>query len=165
MKTYRETIKLQTIAGRPSFHKITDEVKKIAKRSGICNGICVIYSHHTTCSLMMQEDSMDETYAGLDFMQHDLCEVLEKIIPTCRVEGQYYHPGPKATQFAASVGEDKPFTLNTDGHLRSVFIGRSETIVLFDGEMDLGEFGHLYFIDFDITRPRNREVQVQVMGE
>ena len=44
-------------------------------------------------------------------------------------------------------------------------VGRSETIVLIDGQMDLGEFGYVYFIDFDTTRPRERTVQVQVIGE
>ena len=38
-------------------------------------------------------------------------------------------------------------------------------IVLIDGKMDLGEFGFLYFIDFDQTRGRERTVQVQIIGE
>ena len=75
------------------------------------------------------------------------------------------HPGPKLTEFSAQHGEDKPQTLNTDGHLRSVFLGRSETIVVADGALDLGKFGHIYFIDFDQTCSRSREVQVQIMGE
>ena len=36
---------------------------------------------------------------------------------------------------------------------------------LIDGQMDLGEFGYLYFIDFDTTRARTRTVQVTVIGE
>ena len=35
--------------------------------------------------------------------------------------------------------------LNTDGHLRSVFFGRSETMTIKDGELDGGEFAHVYF--------------------
>ena len=54
---------------------------------------------------------------------------------------------------------------NTDAHLRSSIIGRSETIVLIDGELDLGEFGHIHFIDFDQTRARQRTVQVMIIGE
>ena len=38
-------------------------------------------------------------------------------------------------------------------------------IVLIDGEMDLGKFGHIYFVDFDQTRGRERQVQVQIIGE
>ena len=75
------------------------------------------------------------------------------------------HPGPKLTEFSAEHGESAPETLNTDAHLRSVFLGRSETIVIIDGKLDLGSFGHIYFVDFDQTRPRTRQVQVQIMGE
>ncbi len=54
---------------------------------------------------------------------------------------------------------------NTDAHLRSALVGRSETVVLVDGKLDLGEYGFLYFIDFDQTRARRRTVQVQIIGE
>ena len=63
-----------------------------------------------------------------------------------------YAPRPRAHGVSRSVGEDKPYTLNTDGHLRSVFLGRSETVIVMHGELDLGEFGHLYFVDLDQTR-------------
>ena len=144
---------------------ITEQIKEIVEKSGIQNGICVVYSHHTTCSVVTQECSFDTTYTGLEYLQQDLCDVFEEIIPTCRKEGQYMHPGPKLTEFSKEHGEDKPETLNTDGHLRSMFMGRSETIIIIDGKLDLGDFGHIYFIDFDQTRGRKRQVQVQVMGE
>ena len=38
-------------------------------------------------------------------------------------------------------------------------------IVTADGEMDLGEFGRIHFIDWDQTRARKRTVQVMVIGE
>ena len=150
---------------RPTFHNVTNQVQEIIARSKIQNGICVVYSHHTTCSVTTQECSFDVAYTGLEYLQQDLVDVFEKIIPTCRKEGQYMHPGPRLTEFSAQHGEDKPGTLNTDAHLRSAILGRSESVVLIDGKLDLGEFGFIYFVDFDITRPRGRVVQVQVMGE
>lgn len=165
MKVYREAFEVTSTGMRPTFHTVTEQVKEIVARSGVQNGICVVYSHHTTCSVMIQECSFDTTYTGLEYLQQDLWDVLEKMIPTCRVEGQYMHPGPKLTAFSAEHGEDKPETLNTDGHLRSALLGRSETIVLYDGKMDLGSFGHVYFVDFDQTRARTRQVQVQIIGE
>ena len=75
------------------------------------------------------------------------------------------HPGPELTEFAAKYGEDKPCTLNTDAHLRSSILGRSESIPIINGSLELGEFGHIYFIDFDHTQPRKRTVIVQIMGE
>lgn len=57
------------------------------------------------------------------------------------------------------------WSLNTDAHLRSGLIGRSETIPIVDGRIQLGEFGRIYFVDFDGVRSRDRTVQFQVMGE
>ena len=165
MKVYREVFEVQSTGMRPTFHTVTDRVREIVERSGVKDGICVIYSHHTTCSVMIQECSFDTTYTGLEYLQQDLWDIMEKIIPTCRVEGQYMHPGPKLTEFSKEHGEDKPETLNTDGHLRSALLGRSETGVLADGRLDLGSFGHIYFVDFDQTRARTRQVQVQIIGE
>lgn len=165
MKVYREAFEVQSTGIRPTFHMVTEKVREIVEKSGVRDGICVVYSHHTTCSVMIQECSFDTTYTGLEYLQQDLWDVMEKIIPTCRVEGQYMHPGPKLTEFSKEHGEDKPETLNTDGHLRSALLGRSETVVLADGKLDLGSFGHIYFVDFDQTRARTRQVQVQIIGD
>ena len=54
--------------------------------------------------------------------------------------------------------------MNTDGHLRSVFFGRSETITIKDGVLDTGEFAHIYLIDWDHVRARRRQLNVTVMG-
>ncbi|MCQ5142964.1 secondary thiamine-phosphate synthase enzyme YjbQ [Enterocloster bolteae] len=165
MTIYRETFQVKSSGMRPTFHMVTGQVQEIVNQSGIRNGICVVYSHHTTCSVITQECSFDKTYTGLEYLQQDLCDVMERMIPTCRKEGQYMHPGPELTEFSRLHGEDKPQTLNTDGHLRSVFLGRSETIVLIDGKLDLGSFGHIYFVDLDQTCGRERQVQVQIIGE
>ena len=34
-----------------------------------------------------------------------------------------------------------------------------------DGELDLGEFGYIYFIDWDQVRARKRVVDIQITGE
>ena len=125
----------------------------------------VIYSHHTTCSVITQECAFDLSMTGLETLQQDLVNVMEDVIPTQRSEGMYLHPGPKALAFAEEHGEDNRGCHNTDAHLRSSIIGRSQTIVVEDGQMDLGEFGFIYFIDFDQTRARTRTVQIMVIGE
>lgn len=165
MKVYRQTIEVESSGKRPWFQQITDEVKKVVVESEIKEGFCLVYTHHTTCSVVMQECSFDTTYTGMEYLQQDLCNVFEAMIPTCRCEGQYLHPGPELTAFSAEHGETKEETLNTDGHLRSMFMGRSESIIVAEGSPDLGKFGHIYFIDFDQTRGRKRQVQIQVIGE
>ena len=162
---YKESIKLESRHRAVSFHDITEQVKAIAAKSGIKDGIVVVYSHHTTCSVITQECAFDMSMTGLETLQQDLVNVFEKWIPTQRSEGMYLHPQQKALVFAEEHGEDNFGCHNTDAHLRSSVIGRNVTIVCVDGEMDLGEFGRIHFIDWDQTRGRTRTVQVMVIGE
>ena len=162
---YREEFKLESRHRAVSFHDVTDQVKAIAARSGMQNGIAVVYSHHTTCSVITQECAFDMSMTGLETLQQDLVNVFEEWIPPCRSEGMYLHPGQKALVFAEEHGEDNFGCHNTDAHLRSSIIGRNVTIVLADGALDLGEFGRVHFIDWDQTRGRTRTVQVMLIGE
>lgn len=167
MTVYREAIELKSEKNHPTFHDLTPQVREILQRSGIRNGVCVVYSHHTTCSVMTQESSHDKTYYGLEYLQQDLVDIMEKLVPQCIAEGQYRHPGPKHIDFAMNEAKEvgEWTSLNTDAHLRSVFFGRSESIVVIDGELDLGEFGYIYFVDWDQIRDRGRVCQVQLIGE
>lgn len=162
---YREEVHLVSKSGTPTFHNVTDCAKNAVKKSGIRNGIVVVYSHHTTCCVIIDECAFDMTAGGLETLQQDFVDALEKIMPTFRVEGMYRHPGPKALKFGEEHGEDAKSCRNTDAHLRSALAGRSETVVIIDGKLDMGEFGYIYFVDFDQTRARERTVQIQVMGE
>ena len=162
---YREEIRLQSNDKVCTFHDVTDQVKEIVSRSGIKDGIVVVYSHHTTCSVITQECAFDMSMTGLETLQQDLVDIMDEIVPVCKREGIYLHPGPKALKFAEEHDEDARGCHNTDAHLRSSIIGRNVTIVLCGGEADLGEFGRVHFIDFDQTRARKRTVQVMVMGE
>ena len=162
---YREELKLMSNDKVCTFHDVTDDVRAVTARSGIREGTVTVYSHHTTCSVITQECAFDLSMTGLETLQQDFIEIFEPFIPACRKEGMYLHPGPKALVFAQEHGEDARGCHNTDAHLRSALVGRSETVALIDGEIDLGEFGYLYFVDFDQTRARKRTVQVTVIGE
>jgi secondary thiamine-phosphate synthase enzyme len=164
MSVFHDSFTIQSDR-RPTFEDVTDSVVKSLKKSKLKEGIVVVYSQHTTCSVLIQEAADDVNYYGTELLMQDLVNVLEKIIPTCRTEGQYLHPGPKHIQAAAGRAEEASWSLNTDAHLRSVLLGRSVTIPVIDGEMTLGEFGRIYFADFDQVRARQRTVRVQIIGE
>jgi len=166
MTVVSEKFQLQSELQHPTFHNVTDQVKEIVKKSGIKDGMCFVYSGHTTCSVMTQESSHDETFFGLEFLQQDLCNIMERLIPTCRVERQYMHPGPEHIKFSLSIpGEEKSFCLNTDAHLRSVFFGRSVTVPIVGEKVQLGDYGYVYFVDWDQVRARKRTCQVMIIGE
>lgn len=150
---------------RPTFHDVTEEVAKVLGDSGFEGGILLVHSQHTTCSVLIQEQSDDIDYWGEQFILQDLVAILEKIIPTCRTVGQYLHPGPKHIEIARRErGEEASWSLNTDAHLRSVLLGRSVSVPVVEGKMQLGEFGRIYFADFDQVRARERTVRVEIVG-
>ena len=165
MAVYHETFQVAS-GQKVSFEDVTEKVQEIVKRSGVSNGLVNVFSQHTSCCVFLQEDSEDLTYNHIPLLLQDMVNVLGRIIPSCEYEGQYLHPGPIHTENAKRLREEKSeWLLNTDGHLRSVLLGRSETIPLLDGEMTLGEFGRIYFSDMDQTRARERTVRVQIVGE
>jgi secondary thiamine-phosphate synthase enzyme len=164
MSVYHDHFKIQS-DHRPTFEDVTERVNNILKVSAIQNGILVVFSQHTTCSVMIQEASDDVNYWDTELLMQDLVNVFEKIIPTCRTEGQYLHPGPRHIVAAEGRNERASWSLNTDAHLRSIIMGRSESIPIVDGELTLGEFGRIYFADFDQVRARERVVRVQIVGE
>lgn len=164
MTVFHDTFKIQSIT-RPSIQDVTEEVEQMLAESGIRDGILVVFSQHTTCSVLIQEASDDLDYWGTDFLMQDLVSVFEKIIPTCRTQGQYLHPGPKHIEAALGRDELASWSLNTDAHLRSVILGRSVTIPIENQKMVLGDFGRIYFADFDQVRARERYVRVQIVGE
>lgn len=162
--TYHETFTIQSDR-RPTFHDVTEQVEAVLARSRIQNGILLVFSQHTTCSVLIQEASDDTDYWGTEFLMQDLVSVLERLIPTARTEGQYRHPGPKHIEAAKGRDELPSWSLNTDAHIRSVLLGRSQSIPVVDGAMMLGEFGRIYFADFDQVRARERTVRVQIVGD
>lgn len=163
---YSKAVLVDSIGRRVRFFDMTEEVKNAVKESGIKNGILVAYSQHTSCSVFLQEDSEDTTYWGTPLVLQDMLNIFDKYVPVCTAEGQYMHPGKIHTENAQKLrNEERAWLLNTDAHLRSVFLGRSENIPIIDGELILGEFGCVYFADFDQTRDRERTFRIQIVGE
>ena len=79
---YKNKISLQSNDKVVTFHDVTSQVKETVKNSGIQNGIVVVYSHHTTCSVITQECAFDYSMTGLETLQQDLVDVMEKLCPT-----------------------------------------------------------------------------------
>ena len=151
---------------RPAFHDVTDRALQVIQDSGIKNGLLTVYSQHTTCSVLIQEQSDDVNDYGTQLILQDMVNGLLKLFPTYKTEGQYLHPGPLHIEIAQRERQEEPFwSLNTDAHLRSVMLGRSVTVPIVDGQAQLGEFGRIYFADFDQVRARQRTVRVTVIGD
>jgi thiamine phosphate synthase YjbQ (UPF0047 family) len=164
MGTQRTSISIETPA-RQEFFDVTPQFEEFLAASGVADGIAIAYTQHTSCCILLQEESEDTTYYGTQLLLQDTLNVLAKIAPPTRNEGQYLHPGPIHIRNAGELrGEHPSWGLNTDGHIISSILGRSEVVPVADSRPILGEFGRVYFGDLDSVRARTRTVYFQVVG-
>ncbi len=173
MAVYKEELELQSKGTRPTYINITEQVRQAIKNSGIKDGLVTVISPHTTCSVFFEEFVHDIDENGNEFLQNDLNTVLEKIIPDQVDIDTYTYPGeahyqaveawPNAAEYLPNG--DRKALWNCDSHLKSTILGSSESFEVDDGDLGVGTTGHIYFVDFDRTRPRTRKCKVIVIGE
>jgi secondary thiamine-phosphate synthase enzyme len=146
----RRTIELVT---ERSFHVIdvTDECRSLVADSGICEGALTVYSEHTTCAVKINER---ETC----FLE-DLRLFMEKLVPA----GAYYRHDDfeiRDPETLAGTQEDEP--INGHSHIKQMLLGcSSETVPVVDGELGLGRWQRIMFIELDQSRQRRIRLQVQ----
>lgn len=171
MAIYKDTLIVTSNGSRPTYHNITEQVRAIIAKSGIQNGLCVVQSPHTTCSVIFEEFVHDTDFNGDEFLQVDLNRILDRIVPRERTENmEYRYPGPKHVDFLMGLNDpqfpcDPATILNGDAHIRGSLFGASESFILSDGAPLIGSVGYIYFVDWDQNRIRDRKCHVLVMGE
>ena len=173
MTVYKGLVKVETLAGKPTYVDVTKEVADIVAQSGIKEGVVNCISCHTTCAVYSQEFDHDMTPAGDTFMQADLSDGLEKVFPEQRDWKTYRYPGLRHFEEVESwpnaeaylPGGDRTLLWNGDAHLRSVIVGSSQTFEVADGKLEMNGLASIFFVDFDRTRERTRKLRVVVMGD
>ena len=126
--------------GNTDVVNITPECRKIIEKSGITDGVIIIFNPGSTGGVTTIEYEPN--------LVKDLKEALEIIAPTDKV---YHH---------SKTWHDD----NGSSHVRSTIMGPSLAVPFADKELTLGTWQQIIFCDFD-TRPRMRKLVVQVIGE
>ena len=171
MSVYHNSIKINTVMGRPSYHDIREELLETVNNSNIKDGLLTVSSAHTTCSLYFDETMHDVNFYGDEYLQVDINNTLDRLVPRMTSENQYNSPGPKHVEFGLSLSDpnypaEKWTMLNTYAHLRSSIYGsNSLTFIIRDGELLLGSLGRVYFVDWDQLREITRTVNIMILGE
>jgi secondary thiamine-phosphate synthase enzyme len=118
---------------------LTDEVKRFARESGIREGLCVVYTTHTTAALTVTS-FWDPR--GFD----DLQDEVRRLIPT-RVDFKHQHDTPQ----------------DAAGHVKSSLVGISLSFIIHGGELLLGHSQGIFFMEFD--GPRRREYYIKIQAD
>ena len=120
---------------------ISRDIDTVIRSSGIRQGICQIFVHHTSASLILCENA-DPT------VRTDLERFMRKIVPDGDSLYQHIDEGP----------DDMP------AHIRTVLTQSTLSIPVDQGRNTLGTWQGIYLWEHR-TQPHNRRVTVTVMGE
>jgi len=102
---------------REEIIDITELIKKHIKLSNIKDGICALFVPHTTCGVAINENADPS-------VKSDFLNQMKKLIPQ---QGNYLH----------SEG-------NSDAHIKSILVGPSLTLLVWDGQLVLGTWQGVY---------------------
>ena len=121
---------------RTELVDITTEVNQLIQKSGIDQGLCMVYVPHTTAAVTINE-SADPS------VKSDILMILNQIIPW---EAKYRH-----------------LEGNSPAHIKSTLVGSSELIAIENRRLILGTWQGIFFCEFD--GPRTRKVDVRIIEE
>ncbi len=120
---------------------VTDQVCRCVATGKIQSGLVTVFVIGSTAGI-----TTTEYEPGL--VNRDLKAAFEGIAPQ---DAEYLH-------------EQTWHDDNGHAHVRASLLGPSLTVPLLDGKLQLGTWQQIVLIDFD-TRPRTRDVVVQIIGD
>lgn len=126
--------------GDADIHDLTEKVERLVANSGLQDGIVTLFTPSSTSALTTIEYE--------DGALFDLRQALDRIAPP----GLEYRHNLR-------WGDG-----NGHAHLRAALLGPSLAIPVRAGQLTLGTWQQIVFIDFDV-RPRRRTVVVQIIGD
>jgi thiamine phosphate synthase YjbQ (UPF0047 family) len=150
---------------------ITADVEKILSANEGWDGICVVFTRHTTCGVTVNENADPD-------VQSDMLGFLRRLIPKDPIIASSDHPADAASAPLLKPGGEldlatppttggEPFFKhaegNSDAHIKSSLVGCSVTVQFENGKLLLGRWQGIYLCEFD--GPRERKVIVSVMAD
>lgn len=118
------------------FVEITSLVQETVVKTGVKEGICVIFVPHTTAGITINENADPSVI-------HDVIMELNKIVPH---KDQYLHREG-----------------NSPAHIKSSLIGCTLNVIVESGRLSLGTWQGIFFCEFD--GPRNRKLHIKVIPD
>jgi len=126
--------------GNADIRDITDQLANAVSKSGLTSGIATVFCPSSTSALTTIEFESGAL--------SDLRRLFDEIVPSNReyAHNERWHDG------------------NGHSHVRAALLGPSLTIPFVDGQLTLGTWQQVIYVDFD-NRPRQRKLIVQLIGE
>jgi secondary thiamine-phosphate synthase enzyme len=116
---------------------ITDHVEQTLRESGVENGICLVYSQHTTTGLTINEAD--------GALINDILNLLQRI-------------APKGAGYRHDQGDG-----NAHAHLQATMLGNSVIIPVEKSRLAMGTWQRILF--FELDGPRRRNIFIRIMAD
>ena len=114
---------------------ITAAVQKTVREEKIEEGICLVYTPHTTAAVTINENADPD-------VPRDILAALDRAVP-----------------FSANYRHAEG---NSAAHVKSSLVGASEMVIIENGRLVLGTWQSIFFCEFD--GPRTRKVFVSIIA-
>jgi secondary thiamine-phosphate synthase enzyme len=124
------------------FVNLTELVEKQIAQSGICEGVSVVHSLHSTTAVFLNE--------WQDALLEDLRTLLEESVPP---EAPWRHNDPRYSDCDRG---------NAASHLRALLLGVNAVLSVSGGKLLRGQWQSIILAEFD--GPQRRSIWVQVYG-
>jgi secondary thiamine-phosphate synthase enzyme len=144
--THSEPLSYQT-TDAPEFIDITDDVASVVSRSGVVNGVAVVFSRHTTAAVKINECEPE--------LIKDMARFLGEIAP---IEREYHHNNFDVR----TVNMEEDECPNAHSHCQHLMLSASESVPVLGRALHLGRWQRIFLVELD--RPKARQVMVQVLG-
>jgi len=138
MKTYQHIIQINT-PGR-GLVDITSEVKTCVEQSSVLTGLCHVFLHHTSASLIICENSDPD-------VQRDLETFFSHLVPD----------GDHRYKHTAEGPDDMP------SHVRAVLTANAINFPITDAKLALGTWQGIYIWEHRL-KPYTRRVTITIQG-
>lgn len=120
---------------RTELQDITEKVNQAVRKSGIREGLCMIFIPHTTCAVTLNEH-WDPAVKG------DIEKSLDRLVPW---ENGYEHQEG-----------------NSAAHIKALLTGTSVSVPIHEGQLFLGEWQGVYLAEYD--GPRDRKITLSCLS-
>jgi len=121
---------------REQFIDMTTDISMLINKSGVSEGVCLIYVPHTTAGVTINEGHDPSVI-------HDILLQLNKLVP---ISAGYTHQEG-----------------NSDAHIKALLAGAEKTLLITGCRLLLGTWQRIFFCEFD--GPRSRQVFIKISSD
>lgn len=115
--------------------EVTDKILEFIKESKVNSGLCIVYIPHTTAGIIINENADPNVI-------EDILERLRNLVP----ENFNY----------------KHLEGNADSHIKSSITSNSVSLIIEKGNLMLGTWQGIFFLEFD--GPRDRKIYCKIIS-